>query len=244
MSAMANVTLIIATIKNVGVKEKMLKEADVVPKVSILYFCNKHYEDILPIITDRARHDKRKEVQIRLDFGESSRKIQERENYLNSRTGNSPIRFHHERSRTRGRERHNGRNMFNRLSHRKKSVHERLNDTYSPSITKSRPSRASTRDPSYSRGRSLSRNCPRIRDHLHGIEESYDDAYSSYGTGTKYRDRSHDRDHSRSIKRWRESESPPSRRSDCSTSNRRHWKSKAKRHKPTDEEDLVVPWTC
>ncbi|GJZ72127.1 reverse transcriptase domain-containing protein [Tanacetum coccineum] len=126
----------------------------------------------------------------------------------------------------------------------KKSVHERLSDTYSPSITKSGPSRASTRDPSHSRGRSLCRNRLQIRDRLRGIKESYDDAYSSYGTGTKYRDRSHDRYHSRSIKRWRESESPPSRGSESSTSNRRHWKSKAKRHKPTNEEDLVVPWTC
>ncbi|GJT33954.1 hypothetical protein Tco_0924373 [Tanacetum coccineum] len=245
MSAMANVTPIIATIKNTGVKEKTLKKSNAVPKASILDFCEEHYEDILPIIMDRARHDKRKEVQTRLDFGESSRKIRrERENSLNSIAGNSPIMFHHERSRMRGRERHDDRNMFNRLSHRKKSVYERLSDTYSPSITKSGPIRASTRDPSHSRGRSLSRNRPRIRDRLRGIEESYDNAYSSYGTGTKYRDLSHGRDHSRSVKRWRESESPPSRGSESSTSNRRHWKSKAKRHKPADEEDLAVPWTC
>ncbi|GKG11992.1 hypothetical protein Tco_0346229, partial [Tanacetum coccineum] len=47
-----------------------------------------------------------------------------------------------------------------------------------------------------------------------------------------------------SIKRWRESESPPSRGSESSTSNKRHWKSKAKRYKPADEEDLAIPWTC
>ncbi|GJX90749.1 reverse transcriptase domain-containing protein [Tanacetum coccineum] len=240
MSAMANVTLIIAT-----VKEKTLKEADVVPKACILDFCEKHYEDILPIIMDRARHDKRKEVQTRLDFGESSRKIQrERENSLNSRAGNSPIRFHHERSRTRGRERHDDRNGFNRLSHHKKSMHEQLSDTYSPSITKSGLSKASSRDPSHGRGSSLSRDRPRIRDRLCGVEESYDDTYFSHGTRTKYRDRSRDRDHSRSVKRWRESESLPSRGSESSTSNRGHWKSKAKRRKPTDEEDLAVPWTC
>ncbi|GJR58017.1 reverse transcriptase domain-containing protein [Tanacetum coccineum] len=151
MSAMANVTPIIAT-----VKEKTLKEADAVPKACILDFCEKHYEDILPIIMDRARHEKRKEVQTRLDFGESSKKIRRERGYsLNSRAGNSPIRFHHKRSRTHGQERHDDRNVFNRLSHRKKSVHERLSDTYSPSITKSGPSRASSRDPSHSRGRSL-----------------------------------------------------------------------------------------
>ncbi|GJX20449.1 reverse transcriptase domain-containing protein [Tanacetum coccineum] len=40
------------------------------------------------------------------------------------------------------------------------------------------------------------------------------------------------------------SESPSSRGSESSTSNRGHWKSKAKRRKPADEEDLAVPWTC
>ncbi|GKE43823.1 hypothetical protein Tco_1471107, partial [Tanacetum coccineum] len=68
--------------------------------------------------------------------------------------------------------------------------------------------------------------------------------YSSQGTGTKYRNRSRDRDHSRSVKRWRESESPPSCGSESSTSNRGHWKSKEKRRKLADEEDLAVPWTC
>nr|GEV01240.1 reverse transcriptase domain-containing protein [Tanacetum cinerariifolium] len=245
MSAMAKVTPIIATVKNASVKEKTLKKTDAVPKASILDFCEEHYEDILLIIFDRARHDKRKEVQTRLNFEESPKKVRrERENSVNSRAGNSPIRFHHERSRTRGRERHDNRNVFNRLNHRKKSVHERLSDTYSPSITKFGPSGASSRDPSHSRGRSLSRDRHRIRDRLRGIEESYDDTYSSHGTGTKCRDRSRDRNHSRSVKRWRKSKSPPPRRSKSSISDRGHWKSRAKRRKPTDEEDLFVPWTC
>ncbi|GKB78504.1 hypothetical protein Tco_0945399 [Tanacetum coccineum] len=115
MSAVANVTPIIATVKNAGVKEKTLKETDAVPKASILDFCEEHYENILPIIIDRARHDKRKEVQTRLNFGESPKKIRrERENSLNSRAGNSPIRFHHERSRTHGWERHDDRNVAKR----------------------------------------------------------------------------------------------------------------------------------
>ncbi|GKE54243.1 hypothetical protein Tco_1489399, partial [Tanacetum coccineum] len=61
---------------------------------------------------------------------------------------------------------------------------------------------------------------------------------------TKYRDRSRGRDHSRSIKRWRKSESLPSRGSESNTSDRGHSKSRAKKGKPADEEDLVVPWTC
>ncbi|GJV51627.1 hypothetical protein Tco_1447368 [Tanacetum coccineum] len=215
MSAMANVIPIIATVKNAGVKEKMLKETDTVPKASILDFYEDYYEDILPIIMDRARHDKRKEVQARLNFGESPKRIRrKRENSLYSRAGNSPLRFHHERSRTRGREWHDDMNI------------------------------ASSRDPSHSRGRSLSRDSHRIRDHIHGVEESYDDTYFSHGTGTKYRDHSCGRDHSRSMKRWRKSESPPSHGSESSTSDRGHWKSRAKMGKLADEEDLVVPWTC
>nr|GEU86361.1 hypothetical protein [Tanacetum cinerariifolium] len=139
MSAMANATPIIATIRNASVKEKTLKETDAVPKASILDSCEEHYEDILSIILDRAHHDKQKEVQTRLDFGESPKKVRRQmDNSLNSSAGNSPIRFHHERSRTRGRERHDDRFVFNRLSHRRKSVHERLNDTYLSSITKYR----------------------------------------------------------------------------------------------------------
>nr|GFD22766.1 hypothetical protein [Tanacetum cinerariifolium] len=37
-------------------------------------FCKEYYEDILPIIMDKVRCDKRKEVYARLDFGEGSRK--------------------------------------------------------------------------------------------------------------------------------------------------------------------------
>ncbi|GKB48021.1 hypothetical protein Tco_0898774 [Tanacetum coccineum] len=242
---MANTTPLVTTVTKTATREKTPKEADAVPKASILDFCEEHYEDILPIIMDRTWHDKRNEVQTRLNFGENSKKIRrERENSSNSKAGNSPIRFYHERSKTRGRERHDDRNVFNRLSHRRKSMHERLSDTYSPSITKFGPNRASSRDSSYSRGRSLSRDRPRVRDCLLDVKESYDDTYSSHGTRTKYRDRSRDRDHFRGVKRRRESESSSSRGSESSTSYRRHWNSKMKRRKLADEEDLAVPWTC
>ncbi|GJX98702.1 hypothetical protein Tco_0355721 [Tanacetum coccineum] len=39
-------------------------------------------------------------------------------------------------------------------------------------------------------------------------------------------------------------ESPLSRVSESGTSDGGHWKSKSKRHKPTDEDDLAVPWSC
>ncbi|GJZ13132.1 reverse transcriptase domain-containing protein [Tanacetum coccineum] len=195
MSAMANLTPIVTTVTKTANKEKA---SDAAPRVNILDFCEEHYEDILPIIMEKARHDKRKEVQTRLNFGENSKKTRrERESSLNSRPENSPTRLHPGKSRTRGRERRDDRNVFNRLSHRRKSVHERLSDTYSPSTKKSGPSR----------------------------------------------DRSRDKDRGRSVKRWRDSESPSSRGSESSTSNGGHWKLKTKRRKRVEEDDLAIPWT-
>ncbi|GJS27003.1 reverse transcriptase domain-containing protein [Tanacetum coccineum] len=100
-----------------------------------------------------------------------------------------------------------------------------------------------SRDPSRIRGRSPSRDRPRHRDRLRDTEESYDGIYSSQGTRTKYRGPPRDRRRSRSTRIWRESESPPSRGSESSTSDTGHWKSRNKRRK-TLEEDLAVPWSC
>ncbi|GKA77073.1 hypothetical protein Tco_0783534, partial [Tanacetum coccineum] len=121
----------------------------------------------MPIIMEKARRDKRKEVQTRLNFGENPKKTRkERENSLNSRAENSPTRFHPGISWTCGHEKRDDRNV---------------------------PSRTDSRDPSHSRGHSLSREHPRVKDRFRGVEESYGDTYSR-GTRTKYRDRSRDDD--------------------------------------------------
>ncbi|GJZ80587.1 reverse transcriptase domain-containing protein [Tanacetum coccineum] len=191
MSAMANTAPIVTIVTKAATKEKTPEEMDVAPRVNILDFYEEHYEDILPVIMDKIRRDKRKE-----------------------------------------------------------SAFERLSDTYSPSTTKSGPDRANSRDHSYSRGRphrrdsSPSKNHPRSRDRSRGIKELYGNTYSSYRTGARHRYYSRDRDHSRSMKRGKESESPLSCVSESDTSDRGHWKSKSKRRKPTDEEDLTVPWSC
>ncbi|GKB65460.1 hypothetical protein Tco_0921646 [Tanacetum coccineum] len=119
-------------------------------------FCEEYYEDILPIIMDKARRDKRKEVQTRLNLGENNKRTRrERENSLKSRVENSPTRVYPKKSRTLGRERRDDKNVFSRLSHRRKSVHERLSNTYSPSTTMFGTSRTDSRDPSHSRGGTL-----------------------------------------------------------------------------------------
>ncbi|GJY45449.1 hypothetical protein Tco_0434512 [Tanacetum coccineum] len=126
--------------------------------------------------------------------------------------------------------------MFNRLSHQRKSVHERLSDTYSG------PSQTDSKEPSHSRGHSH-RGHSHIREHSQmedrpcGTEESYGDTYSQ-GTTTKYKNRSFD------VKRWRESESLSSCGSESSTRNGGHWKSRTKKRKLADEDNLAEPWTC
>ncbi|GJZ33283.1 reverse transcriptase domain-containing protein [Tanacetum coccineum] len=114
MSAMANATSIVTTVTKTTNKEKA---SNATHRVNIQDFCEEHYEDILPIIMEKARRDKRKKVQTRLNFEENSKKTRrERENSLNSRVENSPTRFHPERSRTRGRERRDVRNVFSRAN--------------------------------------------------------------------------------------------------------------------------------
>ncbi|GKE24885.1 hypothetical protein Tco_1436397 [Tanacetum coccineum] len=74
----------------------------------------------------------------------------------------------------------------------------------------------------------------KVRDHL---EDNDGNVFCRLG-------RPHRRGRSRIMKRGRESESLLSRVSESSTSDGGYWKSNSKRHKPTDEDDLVVPWSC
>nr|GEW83319.1 DNA helicase [Tanacetum cinerariifolium] len=151
---MANTTPIVITFTKTANKEKTPKEADATLKTNILDFCGEYYEDILPVIMDKIRRDKRKEVHARPDFGENPRKSRRvREGSQNSSAGTLPAR----------------QNTF-----------ERLSNTYSPSTTKSDPDKANSRDRPHSRGRSRrrdsssSRDRPRSRGRPRGIKESYE----------------------------------------------------------------------
>ncbi|GJV10559.1 reverse transcriptase domain-containing protein [Tanacetum coccineum] len=152
-----------------------------------------------------------------------------------------------ERPKVRDRLKDNDGNVFGRLVHQ--SAFDRLSDTYLPSTTKSGPDRASSRDHSHSRSHphrrdsSLSRDRPRSKDRSRGIKESYGNT-CSYRTGARHGYHSCDKDRPRIMKRGRESESPLSRVSESGTSDGGHSKSKSKRHKPTDEDDLAEPWSC
>ncbi|GJW90455.1 hypothetical protein Tco_0168008 [Tanacetum coccineum] len=209
MSTMANTTPIVTTVTKAGAKGKTPKETDVAPT------------------------DKRKEVQTRLNFGESSKKIRRvKEGSQNSSAGTLPTR-----PKIQDRLRSYDRKVFDQLGNRRRSAFKRLSDTYSPSTTTSRPDKENS-DHSCSRGRS------RRQDFSFGrsrpVEESYSNTCTSYRTGARHRYRSRSVDHSHGMKRRRESESPVSQGSESNTSTGGHWKSKAKRYKPT-EEDLAVP---
>nr|GEW38135.1 hypothetical protein [Tanacetum cinerariifolium] len=224
MSAMTNTTPIVTTVTKTITKEKTTNGMEAASRVNILDFCEEHYEDIL-LIMDKIRRDKRKEVYTRLDFGENSKKSQRmREDSQNSSAKTLSARYRNpsERPQIRDRLRNNDENVFGR--------------EYS-------------RDDSYSRGRphkrdsSPSRDRPRSKDRSYGIEESYGNTYPSYRIGDKHRHHSHGTWRSSSMKRGRNSESPLSRVSKSGTNTGGHWQSKSKRRKPTDEEDLAVPWS-
>ncbi|GKE42985.1 hypothetical protein Tco_1470269, partial [Tanacetum coccineum] len=222
MSAMAN-TPIVTTVTKPTTKEKTSKEADATPRVNIQDFYEEHYEDILPVIMDKIRRDKRKEVHTRLDFKDTPKKRRIREGSQNSsaRTLSARYRNPPERLKVRDRLRYNERHVLDRLGHRRQSAFDRLSDTYSPSTTKSGPDRSNSRDISHSRSRprrrDFNRDRPRSRDRSRGVEESYDNTRSSYGTGTKHGHRDHG-NHPRYEKKGRESEFPSSRVSESGTS--------------------------
>ncbi|GJS23556.1 reverse transcriptase domain-containing protein [Tanacetum coccineum] len=85
---------------------------------------------------------------------------------------------------------------------------------------------------------------PKMRDRLRSNDGNVFGRLGHRRTGSRHRYHSRDRDRSRSMKRGRESESPLSLVSESGTSDGGHYKSKSKRRKPTDEEDLAVPWSC
>nr|GEU29808.1 reverse transcriptase domain-containing protein [Tanacetum cinerariifolium] len=192
MSAMANTTPLVTTVTKPATNPR---DVDATPRVNIQEFCEEYYEDILPIIMDKVRHDRRKDVHTRLDFEEG---------------------------------------------HRRQSAFDRLSETYSPRTTKSRPRGTDSRDRPWGRSRphrldTSNGDCPKDRERFRSIGESYDDYFSH-----SYRDENR----SRHMKWRRDNESPLYSVSKSDSSDGRYRKSRSKRHKSTDEDDLTRPWMC
>nr|GEW18356.1 reverse transcriptase domain-containing protein [Tanacetum cinerariifolium] len=229
-SVMANTTPLVTTVTKPTINPA---EANSAPRVNIQELCEEHYEDILPIIMEKVRHDRRKDAYTRLDFGEGPRERVREDSYSNARArASKPGRV-----KVQDRLKYGSRHVLDRLGHRRQSAFDRLSDTYSPSTTKSRPQRTDSRDSPRGKGHtctlSVSRNDRhKDRECLCGTRESYGDSFSH-----SYRDE----DHHRHMKRKKD-KSPPSSVSRSDSSNGRHRKST--RHQPTDEDDLKKPWMC
>nr|GEU31017.1 reverse transcriptase domain-containing protein [Tanacetum cinerariifolium] len=225
MSTMANTTPIVTTVTKTTNKKKTPKEADAALKANILEFCEKHYEEILP---EEPKGERGLSKLKRWDLAHKYRNPSER-------------------PKMRDRLKYKDEDVFDRLGHQRQSAFDQLSNTYSS--TKSGLNEGNSMDHSHGRGRSRrgsssSRDCPRNKNRPRGIEESYSNTRSSYREGDRHEYHARNRNRSRSMKRGRESESPLSRVSESGTSDGGHWKTRAKRRKPADEEDLSVPWTC
>nr|GEV79043.1 reverse transcriptase domain-containing protein [Tanacetum cinerariifolium] len=207
-------------------------EANSALRVNIQEFYEEHYEDILPIIMEKVRHDRRKDVHTRLDFGEGPRERVREDSYSNARArASEPGRV-----KVQDRLKYGSRHVFDRRGHQRQSALDRLSNTYSPSTTKSHPQRMDSRDPP--RGRGHTRTLSVSRDDRHKDRECLRCTRESYGDSFShsYRDEGH-----RHKKRKRD-KSPPSSVSRSDLSNGRHRKST--RHQSTDEDDLKKPWMC
>nr|GFB82820.1 hypothetical protein [Tanacetum cinerariifolium] len=228
---MANTTPLVTTVTKPAINPV---EANSTSRVNIQEFCEEHYEDILPIIMEKVRHDRRKDVHTRLDFGEGPReKIREDSYYLNTRArATEPGRV-----KVQDRLKYGNRHVFDRLGYQRQSAFDRLSETYSPSTTKSRPQKTDSRDSP--RGRSRTRALSASRDDRHKDMECLRSTRESYGDSFSHSHRDESRHHH--MKRKRD-KSPPSNtsRSDSSDENHRN----TKRHQPTDEDDLKRPWMC
>nr|GEU43739.1 reverse transcriptase domain-containing protein [Tanacetum cinerariifolium] len=228
---MANITPLVTTVtkptNNPG-------EANTALRVNIKELCEEYYEDILPIIMEKSRHERLKDVHARLDFGEGPReRIRENSHYSNTRAKNAEPK----RVKIQDRLRYSDRHVFDRLGNRRQSVFDRLSKASSPNTIRSRSRKMNPRDPP--RGRSHARTLSASRGHhnrggkgFRSTKESYKDSFShsyrdeSCRNNTKRRDRSSSSSVSRS-----------------NPSEEKHRKSKSKRHKPV-EDDLIKPWTC
>nr|GEU55738.1 hypothetical protein [Tanacetum cinerariifolium] len=105
-SAMADTTPLVTTVTKPAINPG---EADTTPRVNIQKFCEEYYEDILPIIIEKVRHDRRKDVHNRLNFGEGPReRIREDSHYSNTRAR----AIEPERVKVQDRLRYDGQNGF------------------------------------------------------------------------------------------------------------------------------------
>nr|GEU66129.1 reverse transcriptase domain-containing protein [Tanacetum cinerariifolium] len=182
---------------------------------------------------EKVRHERRKDVHARLDFGEGPReKIREDSHYSNTNAKNAEP----ERVKLQDRLRYGDRHVFDWLGNRKQSVFDRLSEAYSPNTIRSRPQKMDSRDP------------PRRKNHVRTLSTSRGDrdrgregfrsARESYGDSSSHSYRDEGRRHN-----TKRRDRPLSSSMSSDSGNEKDRKSKSKRHKTT-EDDLTKPWIC
>nr|GEZ40939.1 reverse transcriptase domain-containing protein [Tanacetum cinerariifolium] len=158
------------------------------PRVNIQELCEEYYEDILPIIMEKARHERLKDVHARLDFGEGPReRTRENSHYSNTRAKNTEPEW----VKIQDRLKYGDRPVFDRLGNRRQSVFDRLSEASSPNTIRSRPWKMNPKDPL--RGRSHARTLGASRgEHNRGGKGFYI-TKESYGDSSSHsrRDKSH-----------------------------------------------------
>nr|GFA00053.1 reverse transcriptase domain-containing protein [Tanacetum cinerariifolium]GFA04456.1 reverse transcriptase domain-containing protein [Tanacetum cinerariifolium] len=137
---MANTTPLVKTVmkptNNPG-------EANTAPRVNIQELCEEYYEDILPIIMEKARHERLKDVYARLDFEEGSQeRTRENSHYSNTRAKNTEPK----RVKIQDRLKYGDRPVFDRLGNRRQSVFDWLSEA-SPNTIRSPSSSVSRSNP-------------------------------------------------------------------------------------------------
>nr|GEU90916.1 reverse transcriptase domain-containing protein [Tanacetum cinerariifolium] len=148
-SAMANTTPLVTTVTKPAIS---LGDADTTPRVNIQELCKEYYEDILPIIMEKFRHDQRKDVHTRLDFGEGPReRIREDSHHSNARARTTEP----ERVKVQDRLRYGDRHVLDRLD-----------------------SRDPLRGRNRARSLNTSRNDPKDGERFCSAGESYNDSFS------------------------------------------------------------------
>ncbi|GJS69194.1 hypothetical protein Tco_0702035 [Tanacetum coccineum] len=132
---MANSTPVITTVRNTDGREKTPRETDTAPQASIQEFCEKHYDDILPIIMEKARQDKRK--------------VTAKEVLSNDSATHTPLATKFEPSHTTPRDRSRGKNPLDSRDHSSdrsrsrirshlRGIEESYGETYSSQRTRHR----------------------------------------------------------------------------------------------------------
>nr|GEY86619.1 hypothetical protein [Tanacetum cinerariifolium] len=125
---MANTTPLVTTVMKPTSNQG---EANTAPSVNIQELYEEYYEDIMPIIMEKARHERLKDVHARLNFEEGPQeRTRENSRYSNTRAKNTEL----ERGKIQDRLKFGDHPVFDRLGNRRQSVFDQLSEA-SPNTT-------------------------------------------------------------------------------------------------------------